>query len=79
MLIINTLEEFSNFIFEEYPMARDLIHDQAHDNQEFGNMSAIDAHQSACDEFIVMYVDPNEVQINLDKQICSDWLSQHAS
>jgi hypothetical protein len=79
MLIINTLEEFSNFIFENIPMARDLIHHQACDNEEFGNMSAKDAYQSACDEFIEMYVDPNEVQINLDKQTCSNWLWEHAS
>ena len=79
MIIINTLEEFSNFIFEEFPMTRDLIHHQAHENEEFGNMSAKDAYQSACDEFIEMYVDQNQVQINLDKQTCSDWLYQHAS
>lgn len=79
MLIINTLEEFSNFIFESYPMARDLIHDQACDNEEFGNMSAKDAYQSACDEFIEMYIDSEEVQINLDDKTCSDWLWEHAS
>lgn len=60
-------------------MARDLINSQALDNEEFGNMSVKDAYQSACDEYIEMYVDPNEVQINLDKQTCSDWLWEHAS
>ena len=79
MLIINSLEEFSDFIFNHMPMTRDLIHDQAHDNEEFGNMSSKDAWQSACDTFVKTYIDQEEVQINLDNQTCSDWLYQHAS
>ncbi len=78
-IVINTLEEFSDFIHKYMPMTRSLIHGQACDNEELGNMSSKDAWQAACDDFVESCIEGDEVKVNLDNKICSDWLWNHAS
>lgn len=56
-----------------------MIHNDALQAEQEWNMSSKDAYQDACDLFCERYIEGEEVQINLDKKVISDWLWHYAS